>query len=244
MLNDFPTLYQVPLLGSGYYRKVLRTRGDALIAYWPMWEAGGSIVQDRSPEYNNGTYTGVTLGQAGIGDGRTCPLFDGSSDYADIYSAGLNGDFNGQLVTIAAWAKLYNAAAWTDGVRREVIYLGVDASNYIEVCKNSTSNNVAFVYYAGGTAKQIGHTTSDTNWFHLVLTVTRAGDAMKAYVNGSQTGSTQTGLGTWAGSLSSSNTLIGAQNKSPGAVWNGWIAHIALWAATLSDVEIAYLAKK
>ena len=46
MLNDFPTLYQVPLLGGGYYKKVLRTRGDALIGYWPMWEASGSVAQD------------------------------------------------------------------------------------------------------------------------------------------------------------------------------------------------------
>jgi hypothetical protein len=63
-------------------------------------------------------------------------------------------------------------------------------------------------------------------------------------VNGVQSGSTATGLGDWAGSLSANNTLIGAQNKSPSVVWNGWIAHAALWAAALSDAEIAYLAKR
>ncbi|MFV1969356.1 MAG: hypothetical protein ACC628_28375, partial [Pirellulaceae bacterium] len=60
-----------------------------------MWEASGSISDDLSPQGNDGAYTGVTLGQPGIGDGRTCPLFDGANDYNNIYSAALNTDFDG-----------------------------------------------------------------------------------------------------------------------------------------------------
>ena len=43
----------------------------------------------------DGAYTGVTLGQDGIGDGNTCPLFDGANDFLDFYSAGFSSAFNG-----------------------------------------------------------------------------------------------------------------------------------------------------
>ena len=147
-------------------------------------------------------------------------------------------------MTIAAWVKAYNAAAWTDGTRRDAVYLFVDASNYIEICKNAPNNLLSFIYLAGGTAKQIDHSISSTAWTHLALSITRAGDAMIVYVNGTQSGATASGLGAWAGALHNSYTLIGAQNKAPGVVWNGWIAHAAIWAAALSDVEVGYLARK
>ena len=40
------------------------------IAYWPLWEAAGAVAEDISGNGFDGAYTGVTLGQTGIGDGN------------------------------------------------------------------------------------------------------------------------------------------------------------------------------
>ncbi len=50
-----------------YFRKVLSHRP---IAYWPLWEASGSVAFDLAGNALHGAYTGVTLGQVGVGDGR------------------------------------------------------------------------------------------------------------------------------------------------------------------------------
>ena len=65
------------------------------IAYWPLSEASGTTIVDASGNARNGAYTAVTLGQAGIGDGRTSASFDGSTSFGDLYSASLAGAFNG-----------------------------------------------------------------------------------------------------------------------------------------------------
>ena len=55
-----------------------------------MSEASGTDMIDAVAAHN-GTYTGVTLGQPGIGDGLTCPLFDGANDYAIANHADFEG---------------------------------------------------------------------------------------------------------------------------------------------------------
>ena len=99
------------LAGGGYSDKVL---GYSPIAYWPLWEASGATAEDISGNGFDGAYTGVTLGQEGIGDGNTCPLFDGANDYVDIYSAGFAGALMRLRVPLTGWMKVFNAGVWTD----------------------------------------------------------------------------------------------------------------------------------
>ena len=61
------------------------------------------------------------------------------------------------------------------------------------------------------------------------------------YYAGAQTGATQTGLGTWAGTFDTNRALIGASNKTPIAVWDGWIDEVALFDYALSPDEMADL---
>src|SRR3990167_4218733 len=86
-----------------YYQRVLNVRPDKLVGYWPMWEPSGAVSYDLSGQGNNGAYTAVTLAQRGMGDGRTCPLFNGSNSMNNVYSAGLNSDFNNQELTLMLW---------------------------------------------------------------------------------------------------------------------------------------------
>ena len=82
------------LMTPTYIQKVLGIEPGNLIAYWPMSEpSGGIAINAEGTAARNGAYTGVTLAQPGIGDGNTCPLFDGANDFNNVYSASLDAAF-------------------------------------------------------------------------------------------------------------------------------------------------------
>lgn len=217
------------------------------IAYWPQAEASGTIVTDESGNGRNGAYKAAgepLLGQTGIGDGRTAPLYDGVNDFANVFSASLQGAFNGAEGTIAIWFKVASAGVWTDATIRRLMYFQVDANNRARFEKSTTNNQIAAVYTAGGTAKSVlWNNAGPLTWQHLAITWSKSADQMKFYANGAQIGSTQTGLGTWAGNLASGNTVIGASDSSSGGTpWSGYLAHAAVWNTALSVAQIATLA--
>src|SRR3990170_3594314 len=132
---------------EAYYEKVLGIQSANLLAYWPVWEASGAVADNmEGTAARDGAYTGVDLGQPGIGDGNTCPWWDGANDYCNIYSTSLRDAFNGAEGTIAVWAKVNSAAVWADGLYRYVFQLRVDGSNLVIVRKDSTSNRLAWIY--------------------------------------------------------------------------------------------------
>lgn len=227
------------LYGRAYWKKVLNIDYANLILYHPMNEAAGAIAIDKSSQGNDGAYTGVTLGQAGIGDGSTCPLFDGTNDFNEIYSAGFAADFDGEEGTFAGWMKVSGVGAWTDGSHRRVVNILADANNQLNIYKNAGNNIVTWTYKAGGatkTANAAGH--SETGWIHVALTWSKAADEAKYYENGSQVGATLNGLGAWVGAPIDNNTVIGATNVTPANVWDGWLAHCAIWKTPLSASDI------
>ena len=93
----------------------------------------------------------------GIGDGSTAPQFDGTNDYNDVFSATLQGAFNGEEGTISVWAKVSGSGVWTDGARREVFRI-LDTTDYQELIwieKNSTNNQLWYRYIAAGTIENV-----------------------------------------------------------------------------------------
>jgi hypothetical protein len=219
------------------YTNKIRSLGP--IAYWPMAESSGSVALDGSGNGRNGAYTGVTLGAAGIGDGRTAASFDGATSYNNVYSASLAAAFNGQEGTIMLWAKVSAAGVWTDTIARRLIYLAVDANNRVSLVKSNTNNEVDYLYVAGGVTKTGGVTSfSPTTYFHVAMTWSKAADQVKFYVGGAQSGATATGLGVFAGSLAAVTTLVGAISQAPANVWGGALAHGAIFARALSAPEI------
>lgn len=222
-----------------YYKKIVRTFGSALIGYWPLWESGGSVAADKSGNARHGAYTGVDFGYPGFGDGKRSPYFDGVNDYVDLYSAGLAGAFNGAEGTAFIWARLFNSGVWTDGLSHYLLYLSADAANLVAIIKSLTNNRLLFRYFSGAVQKYVQvDSNTFTTFTPLAITWSKSGDAMKAYLNGAQTGATQTGLDVWAGSLSNATTLLGAISKAPVSPWYGWLAGGFLLNRPASAAEI------
>jgi hypothetical protein len=179
----------------------------------------------------------------GIGDGKTCPLFDGTNDYTNIYSTAFRDAFDGAEGTLLIWAKVSSVDVWTDAASRFPAFLRVDASNQLWFNKPVGADRMTWYFESGGTFLSVTKTSiNPVGWMCLAMTWSESADEMKAYYNGVQTGSTQTGLGTWAGALSTTRTLVGANTIVPTGAWDGYLAHVAVFGSALSDAAIADLA--
>lgn len=218
------------------YTRKIQAMGP--IGYWPQAEPSGAVALDESGFGRNGAYTAVTLGQPGIGDGRTTAAFDGSTSRNNVYSASLAGVFNGQEVSLMGWFQVSGAGIWTDAASRRLMYFQVDSNNRVYLERITTNNAIQVNYVAGATAKLVSVTSfSPLTWFHFAITVSKAADQVKAYVNGVQSGATQTGLGVFAGALASTLANVGCTGANT-AVWSGNIAHAAIFNRALSATDV------
>lgn len=226
-----------------YYERVISIQPTMLIQYLRLNEVAGTAANDISTQENDGVYASVELANATGPDGVLCAHFDGTG-YVNIYSAPFLADFTGQEFTIALWCKAENVSIWSDGVVRRMIGLeNADGTNFIRISKTATAGRIGIDYKAGGTAKVVNiNSVSTTDWFHLCMTVSKAADEFKVYINGEQTGTTQTGLGTWTGNLVTTQCNIGAYTQVPANPWIGWIAHSAIWKIALTPSEVLALA--
>lgn len=235
--DNQPGWYRFP----DYSEKVL---SYSPITYWPMWEADGSVSHDISGNSpageQDGAYTGVQLGRPGIGDGRTCPLFDGINDYNNVFSAAIVAALNGDEGTLQMWW-LHAAAAHNDSSLRRLFFAQVDANNFIIFSKTGTNSNMQFDYKAGGTSELHSLSIASHRTVFSVghMTWSKANDRVTYYDNGVQIGQ-DTGLGVWSGDII--RATIGATNTIPGNPYLGKLAHMALWDRELEALEVADLA--
>lgn len=199
------------------------------------------MVSARSDGAQNGAYTGVTLGQPGIGDGRTAPLFDGANDYNNIYTVALAGAFNGAEGTLMMWHRVSAAGVWADGSLDVGIYLRANGNNQVYFQKLVAVNTFEIKYVAGGVGITRNPITSTTAWFQVAITWSALANIAQAYFNGIPFG-LPGAVGVWAGALSVGNTRIGAFDAVPNFPWNGLLAHCAVWARPLVAAEVAALA--
>jgi len=231
----------VPLLFSrSYIKRILRTRP---IALWPLSEPSGTVAIERVHGWH-GTHVGVTLGQPGIGDGNTCPLYDGVNDYTNVYSAELAGAFNGSEGSLMAWAKVANAGVWTDGTTKYAATVYRDSNNRVFIAKSSSANNCLVVaYYAGAGTANIAryvYGVTSTDWLHLCLTWSAGANEAIAYVD-AQPKVPVTDFGAWVGAPTA--VLIGAASITPTSPWSGTLGPVALWDRALTPGEVAALAR-
>lgn len=228
--------------GQTYSSKVL---GYNPIAYWPLWETSGLTAHClvNSPA-QDGTYTGVTLGQPGIGDGNTCPWFDGANDYVNIFSAALSAAFDGSEGTVMIWARVNNAAVWTNGLGHVALKLGEDANNYGRIRqKTAVNNQVSYIYIAGGVAEYVATAPhAETTWIHRAITWSSAANHFQPYYAGAPDGLGLGALGAYVGNLANGFCIIGAESLAPILVQHGWLARCAVFDRPLLPAEIADLA--
>lgn len=238
-------MMSIPFIRSRGGLYIGRLAATAPLVYFPLNESSGITAVNRGTlgSAANGTYTSVDLANAaGPKVPFKAPYFDGVNDYVNIMSSVLDTGLKGDLGTIACWFKFYDASLWTDTLYHWFIRLD-RASNVhkIQLFKNPGNYELTWVYVANSVDVRVyDYTISDTNWHFLAMTWSKDADQMKAYLDGVQTGSTQTGLGTWvAGSLEHAN--IGVQYLAPTYPHKGWLAHAAIWTRVLTAAEILTL---
>jgi hypothetical protein len=208
------------------------------LAYWPLNEATGTAAVDLVGAHN-GVYSGVDLAQ--VQTPFVAPLFGGADDFCNVYSAWLNTNFNGSEGTMALWAKVYDAAVWTDATNRTIMKFAA-GGNEVYLRRSTTNNQLQWIYVAGGVTDPVTSTSfgGQTGWIHLAFTWSKSGEVVTAYGNGAVVNTSAT-LGVWSGALTNTVCVIGAASTTPTNVWNGWLAHAAVWNRPLSASEVASL---
>jgi lysophospholipase L1-like esterase len=222
-----------------YMERVRATPG--LIGFWPIWEPSGTVAFDLSGNGRNGVLTSVTLGQPGIGDGRTAGAFDPVHGRCNIYSASLAGSFNADEGSFVVFAKLA-ADALTDGAERAIAIFQADGSNNVYLRKTTIANQLGWGHKAGGTAvSRYWATLFPSGWVCYGMTWSQSNNRMRAFVQGSQIEAESTGLGIWAGALAATTTNVGAVTADS-YCWSGDIQYAQLYDAELTPAEMRALA--
>lgn len=213
---------------------------------WPLVETSGTQVTDVSGNGLHGVYAGSVslsniIGPDGVNRQTLWP--DTGLGVANVYSAGLNSAWTPDLFSVVAWTKSLN---WGDAVTRYVWQLAAGGSDFTWFQKLNSANFGRPVYTAGGIGDKVDWSTVKTaEWYMLTLTVDVAGDAMKFYVNNAQLGATQTGLGTWAGALSSTSCVLGNASSTGTIPWAGWIGYVGMYfnqILSLANIQAIYAA--
>lgn len=223
--------------GGDYTSKVL---GYGPFAHWIQGEAAGLVAIDQinSPA-QDGTYVGVTLGQTGIGDGNTCPLYDGVNDSLDVMSAPWAAAFNGAEGSIMIWGRAFNAATWA-AIEQRFFWLRVGATaNIVTIRKAGAAGRITWTYQAGGVTEAYsknGVATLDN--FQLGITWSASADLVQFFWNGVRE-ATANVLGVWAGVPTVH--FIGAQDAVPTGPWAGYLMHAAHFDYALSEAAFADL---
>ena len=224
--------YDPTFSGFRYANKVLAL---GPIAYWPLWEPAGLVAECLVNPLQNGAYTAVTLGQPGIGDGRTSAFFDGATSFANMFSATLAGVFDGKEGTATMWVRAVNAAYWADAASIYFLVAEADANNFL-VFRKPAINTLRFQYNANAVLVEKfmgGIVTPD--WINLAMTWSDTANQFRMYFQGVEIVG-PVAPDTWAGAIIS--YLVGALNLVPAAVWHGYIAHTVVWDRALTTSEI------
>ena len=228
---------------ASYRERVMLTNP---IRYYPLWETSGTVATELIAA-DDGTYARnvTTMGTgAGIGDGYTAPLFDGTNDYINILSAALNTAFDGDEFTLSLWVRVSAVGIWTDGLDHTLFRMRVDANNQLSVAKPSTNSRLLWVYESNNVILSGAQTElSTTTWMNYALRVTRTGDGVRAWLSGVEIGSATAidVANAWTGNLAVGANVIGAGATTPVGPSSFYIAHVALFPV-LSVSQILLLA--
>lgn len=219
-----------------YIDDISVTEVDPVVGRTINFDGGGNLLASKP-----------TIGVASGGHLSTAYSFNPThidathGDLVNIYSTDLNSVFSPSEGSLVAWAKVSGSSVWTDGVGRYVASLQADANNYVAIAKNGSNNKLSFYYNANGTLSRVDPSSSSTDWIQVVLTWSKSSNEVKAYVNGAQVGTTQTGLGTWVGNFTSTVVSIGSSGTSGSQTWSGLINDVRIYNTPLSGTQILAL---
>lgn len=237
--------------GSNFLLHSLRVTNAAVVAAWRLRPLPSGVAEEITSVDNlNGTFSNCTFpfslhSPAGL----HCPEFNGTSSTIDLYTAALASAIDMTEISVSIWAKVASASVFTDSSKRSIITLSADGNNILQISRSTSNDVIDFDYTAASTADTVAASTltagaSPVTWMHLGLTVSDTGDAMKAYLNGVQTGSTQTGIGTFSGAIDSDLTVLGSSALgTPADVWSGGISDLIIYSEILTADEMLALSR-
>ena len=216
-----------------------------LLSCWEFNESIGNSPIDAHGS-NDLTGTGVLTKQTGILD--KCYKYDGVNDYC-YYNASNNNLSPQSNHSISVWfkkiadtadntneliGKYYSSTGLRIYTFDTIKSTHATLPNYLRCSYYDTSNVGTTCQYAPGSDIWIG------NWMHVVFT--RAGSAMKLYVNGDEVATASGGNGSMQQTTNTAvKDMIGAQSKSttiPDSFTNAYIDQTAVWRKALSADEI------
>jgi hypothetical protein len=250
-------LSRVRRLGQGgggappYAEKVKALFGTSILAYLPLWDAAGSTTaEDISGNSRNGSYSNVTLGDAGIGDGKTAALFvPASTSVIDWYTVSLRDAFNGDAGSLFLWMKPLSPDVWAGVTNRNLFNIAANTTTtFVRIRKTTTVNQLWLQRVAGGVTSTASVLIAApaynvSGWLRLALTWDVAGNAFRGFINGAQVDTDKAANGAWGATKPAAiNTVIGNHSTSGTNVWDGYIAHVVLLnrAATIAEVASDY----
>ena len=159
--------------------------------------------------------------------------FDGANDHATITDVAEEIDIS--KGTISCWVK-FDATS----INGSIFKASVDANNNIALTYINSSTKLTFQYKAAGTATKVDHSLAgvegNDTWYHIAITWNVASDEVKAYVNGSQTGTTQSSLGTFSGTIDA--VVVAKNSLANNSYFSGHIDNLSIFDVTKSDDEI------
>ncbi|MEI6529685.1 MAG: LamG domain-containing protein [Candidatus Falkowbacteria bacterium] len=198
---------------------------DNIVSYWKMDEASGNAAD--SVGANTATNTGVTYAAGKINNGA---VFNATTDQFALGNI-IPGasDF-----TISAWVYLNQSVA-----NRSVFDQRNNSNGNALITYNCGSDNKFMLQLrnisAGGyTATTSTNAVSNTTWTYL--TVTRSGNTVTHYLNGSANGSGAVSANTTGTDISWIGNFYGG-----GVNFDGMIDEVGIWSRALTSTEITTL---
>jgi|GEM_PF-3826875 len=196
------------------YREIILA--DSPYGYWPLGETSGATAVAAAG--SNGTYTSVTLGQAGISTstGQTSIRVTGIGSYATVPDAGSAGKATGSI------------EIWLNPGTNSGDCCFIGNGPYFSIPSNGAVN-----FYLNGPGWQTGGgAVAAGAWRHLVATWTAAGGTI--YSNGAVLYT----LPANSGVFFSTAVDFGRRSDVPNSPCTGYYQHVAFYNTVLSAAQI------
>lgn len=232
---------------DGTYTETIVCAGSTTLIFNPQTAFSGNIDNVSVKELNIpasspslvGTITGVTVGQPGL-PGALAWSYDGVTDLVNIHSTMLNSIFTPTGYTFHIPIRVPLASIWSDATIRRILAWESDSSNRWIIRKTATTGQIEVTAIIGGVTKTVNINSNTTlNFQLLTITYDLTNDQYKVYLNGIQTGSTQTSIGTWTGNLASDKVLIGATDTAGAQSFSGLIEGLVFLPVVMTAADIA-----
>jgi len=203
-----------------------------MVAYYPMDEGSGTLVNDASGNGHDGEFTGTgpewVPSQSGLG---TALWFPGETNPQSIVDTGVwNPSANTNQLSIAAWIKWEGLNNFFQGIMTKSINWS-DVGTYWNLELHINTGNIGFGQFGeyvwfGTNIPPIGE------WQHI--TVTFDGTTVILYLDGREVGVANSTFGL----AENAPVVIGAGYTDGGDPFNGTIDEVRLYDHILSEFDL------